>query len=464
MRPLWIKLLPPVAAALLGAGCSEAPGEHAQNAFAPLTAAHGIARADKTALTHPYETLDADETDRAILGKSFFRIPWVEAPSATTARDGLGPLFNANTCNHCHPNGGAGTAVDASGRIARGMVFRFALSEDSNASDPVAAARLGFTPDPVYGAQLSVSAVHGVPYEGIAEVRYTEVNGMYPDGEAYRLRRPTYTVASPQYGPLHPDTRMTARVAPALAGMGLLESVDDAEILSREDPEDRDRDGISGRANRVFSPETNATALGRYTWKASAPSVRHQVAAAMHNDMSLTTPLFPEENCTPAQEACLKAPHGRHAFDVPQARLDAVTYYVETRRMPLQRDPAAHRDGEELFTQIGCVACHADRLKGRDGNVIRPFSDLLLHDMGEGLADGRGEFDASGREWRTAPLWGIGLRRVVNPEASYLHDGRARTLKEAVLWHGGEAETARTAFMRLDRGARERLILFLESL
>lgn len=453
-----------LAGALLGAGCSEAPKEDAQKAIVPLTQRHGSAAADNKALTHPYAGLDDEQTDRAALGKSFFRIPWVEAPSATTARDGLGPLFNANTCIHCHPHNGTGTAVDAEGNIARGMVFRFSVPRDSKAFDPAAVARLGFSPDPVYGAQLSVSAVHGVAYEGIPTVRYSGIAGRYPDGASYTLRRPAYTVASQQYGPLHPDTRITARVAPALVGMGLLESVNDEAILAREDPDDRDRDGISGRANRVFSPETNATAIGRYTWKASAPTVRHQVAAAMHNDMGLTTPLFAQENCTPSQEACLKAPKGRHAFDAPQARLDAVAFYVNTRQLPLQRGPEAHRDGEALFKQIGCVSCHADRMPTREGNVIRPFTDLLLHDMGEGLSDGRSEFAASGREWRTAPLWGIGLRRVINPGATYLHDGRARSLEEAILWHGGEAEAAQTAFMRLDREARRRLILFLESI
>lgn len=429
-----------------------------------MAGAHGISRADKTALTYTYAGFDDAQTDRAILGKSFFRIPWVEAPSATTARDGLGPLFNANTCIHCHPHNGTGTAVDASGKIARGMVFRFSVPEGSNVFDAVRAARLGFSPDPVYGAQLSVSAVHGVPFEGIPTVNYVDEAGRYPDGEAYTLRRPVYTVAEAQYGPLHADAVITARVAPALVGIGLLEKIPAAGLAAHADPEDQNSDGISGRINHVFSPETNTTVIGRFTWKASAASVRHQTAAAMHNDMGLTTPLFPAENCTAAQEACLKAPKGRHAFDAPAERLDAVAFYVSTLRVPLQRDPEAHRDGEALFAQSGCTACHVDRFTTEEGEMIRPFSDLLLHDMGRGLADGRTEFAASGSEWRTAPLWGIGLRRTVNPAATYLHDGRARSLEEAILWHGGEAAGARRAFMQLPRSQREQLILFLESI
>ena len=461
---MLIKLGLGIAGALLYAGCSQVPDEGGHKALEPLAGVHGIARADKTALTHGYAGFDDAQSDRAALGKSFFRIPWVEAPSATTARDGLGPLFNANTCIHCHPHNGTGTAVDASGKIARGMVFRFSVPESSEAFDAVQAARLGFSADPVYGAQLNVSAVHGVPFEGIPTVNYVEEAGRYPDGEAYTLRRPLYTVAEPQYGPLHSDTVITARVAPALVGMGLLEKIPAKQLAALADPEDKNSDGISGRANHIFSSDTNTTVIGRFTWKASAPGVRYQTAAAMHNDMGLTTPLFPAENCTAAQEACLKAPKGRHAFDAPAERLDAVAFYVSTLRVPLQRDPEGHRDGEALFAQSGCIACHVDCHTTEEGEVVRPFSDLLLHDMGAGLADGRMEFEALGSEWRTAPLWGIGLRRTINPAATYLHDGRARSMEEAILWHGGEAAGARRAFMQLSRTERERLILFLESL
>ena len=408
----------------------------------------------KALLSQAYGSLTHEEEERFSLGKSFFRIPWVEAPSATTARDGLGPLFSANTCISCHPHNGAGSVYGATGEISRSLVTRFSLKDQHDPHN-------GFVPDLTYGAQLSINGVKGVPFEGKPTLVYEAVMSEYADGSRLELRRPKAGVSALNYGALDSDTVISHRLAPALIGMGLLDQISDDEILSREDPDDRDRDGISGRANRVTDPITGKSAIGRFTWKASAVSVRHQVAAAFHNDMGLTTSIYPKENCTEKQSQCLNAPSGRDRFDVPDERLDAVSFYVKHLRVP---KPSVNKTGEALFAQIGCTSCHTPSVKIAGGNMIAPYTDMLLHDMGEDLSDGRREFDAGEREWRTAPLWGIGARTKVLNQRNYLHDGRARSMEEAILWHDGEAKGAQEKFRSLSKAQRQDILDFLEGL
>jgi len=443
------------ASLLLLAGCGQKAPE--QSAFATTYTTDRSA----TALTHPVSGLDNDQTDRFILGKSFFRIPWVEPPSATTARDGLGPLFNANTCMHCHPNNGAGSTTDGSmtgSETSRALVLRLSRSESK---DLHSLHHLGFVPDSRYGAQLSINGVFGVPYEGKVGVRTQSISGTYPDGTPYRLEKPEFFADDLQYGALDGDTVVAPRIAPPLVGLGKIELIDDAAFLAHADPEDKNGDGISGRPNRVYSPESQSIRLGRYTWKGAAPTVKHQVAAAFSNDMGLTSPLFPEETCTKSQTECLKAPKARHPIDVTNERLDAVSYYLTHLKAPAH--PVGFKEEKAAFESIGCAACHVPAYTGRNGETIRPYGDFLLHDMGEDLADGRSEFAASGTEWRTAPLWGLGIQNGAHPRR-YLHDGRARTVEEAILWHGGEAERAKKTFMQLSQEARDNLIRFLEHL
>lgn len=408
----------------------------------------------KALLSQAYGNLSNEESERFILGKSFFRIPWVEAPSATTARDGLGPLFSANTCISCHPHNGAGSVYGSNGEISRSLVTRFSLKAQSDSKN-------GFIPDPIYGAQLSINGVKGVPFEGKPTLLYESVMSEYADGSRVELRRPIPGVKELGYGSLDEDTVIANRLAPALIGMGLLDQISDAEILSREDAEDKDNDGISGRANRVFDPSSGKIAIGRFTWKASAVSVRHQVASAFHNDMGLSTSIYPHKNCTSKQAECLNAPRGRDTLDVSDERLNAVTFYVSHLRIP---KPSVNKKGEALFAQIGCTSCHTPSVKLSDGTMIEPYSDLLLHDMGEGLSDNRKEFDASEREWRTAPLWGIGKRTLVLNQRNYLHDGRSRSIEEAILWHGGEARGAQERFRALGSADRRAVLNFLEGL
>ena len=417
----------------------------------------------KKILSHPIGNISGHDADRFVLGKSFFRVPWVEAPSATTARDGLGPLFNANTCIHCHPHNGAGRVYDNDGALHRSFLLRLSKKSVQNEAEKTALAKNGFVPDPVYGAQLSIHGTLPVKGEGKPVVSYREFPFTYPDGSGTVLHRPAYAVADLNYGPLHQDTVLSARIAPSLIGLGHLNRIKAADILAHEDVTDKNKDGISGKAQWILSPETGKKELGRFTWKASAATPKHQSAAAFNNDMGITTPLYPKENCTDAQTECQKhAALSDHAHDAPAERLDAVATYITSLKVPLPK--TFNKKGKALFTQIGCATCHVPRFVTDQGIVIKPYTDLLLHDMGAGLADERSEFLAEGNEWRTAPLWGIGLKKLTAGAAYYLHDGRARSIEEAILWHGGEAKGARDAFVNLEKNDRIRLLEFLESL
>jgi CxxC motif-containing protein (DUF1111 family) len=330
----------------------------------------------------------------------------------------------------------------------------------------------GPLPHPVYGDQIQDRAIPGVAAEAVVELAWDEIAGRYADGEPYRLRRPRITFLAPDYGPLGKDLLISPRVAQAMIGLGLLEAVPEAAVLALADADDANRDGISGRPNRVWDSEAGKTAFGRFGWKANQPSLRQQSAGAAAGDIGITTALAPHDACTAQQSACRAAPDGG-APEMSDAFLDKLVLYSRTLAVPHRRDvgdPSVLR-GEVLFGEIGCAACHTPTLRtgGHElpalaDQTIHPFTDLLLHDMGEGLADGRADFEADGREWRTAPLWGLGLIHSVNGHELLLHDGRARGFAEAILWHGGEGEAAREKFRALPKSDREALIAFLRSL
>ena len=303
-----------------------------------------------------------------------------------------------------------------------------------------------------------------------------ELNG----GETVSLRRPTYTVASLGYGPMARDVMLSPRVAPPMIGLGLLESVHPADIVSGADPDDADGDGISGRPSVVRDPETAGGLLGRFGWKASAASVREQTARAFANDIGISSPGAPDPwgDCTVRQPACRAMPSGVQPplgdTEAPDPVLDLVVFYASNLAVPARRDvdDAEVLHGKALFHGAGCASCHTPKfVTRRDAagpehrfQLIWPYTDLLLHDMGEGLADNRPVGNASGREWRTAPLWGIGLTGTVSGHTFLLHDGRARSLLEAVLWHGGEAAAARDAVAAMAPAERAALLRFLGSL
>ena len=416
--------------------------------------------------------LNYEEQDKAILGFSFYRIPWVEAPAATTARDGLGPLFNANTCISCHPNNAVGSVYNDKGQISRAYVMRLSVPSDGSAVHQKLEKYNGFVPEPNYGGQVSVNGVHNVPFEAKSLIIYETKEVMYPDGEVITLSKPKRghadSIIELNYGKLHNKTTISKRLPPAFVGLGLLEQVTDAQILANEDINDSNSDGISGKANIVYSPEYEDFRVGRYTWKASAPTVLHQAAGAAYNDMSLSNPLFAKENCTSKQKVCLDAPKGdsRRAatsFDLPMPRLEAIAFYLKNLKVP--KSIVTEKEGENSFAQIGCVQCHSPSFTLTSGYVIKPFTDMLLHDMGEGLSDGRTEFKAEENEWRTAPLWGIGKYALaIGKSPDFLHDGRAKTLEEAILWHGGEAKKSRDNFMSLSKSQREAMLRYINEL
>lgn len=408
------------------------------------------------------EGINDEQTDQIFLGRSFFHIPWVAAASATTARDGLGPLFNANTCATCHHGLSHGKAQDADGNVNRALLFKLAQPSAHHLRD----AKSPTVFDPVYGGQISINGVKGVPFEATPKIKTSQEKRTLPDGTEVILTRFKPLLSHLQYGPLAKETRISMRMAPVLVGLNLLDRVSDAEILSREDENDADGDGISGRANRVYNPWTKRMEIGKFGYKASQSSVLMQTADAAINDMGLTNPFFPQDTCTPTQTDCLNAPKGRVTplgdLDLPMFRLVAIGAYARSFKAPQTPKNAVARQGQKVFRQIGCVRCHAENMKTSDGFVFSPYSDLLLHDMGEDLADERPEFLATASEWRTVPLWGLGGK--VRQGIGLLHDARANSPLEAIMWHGGEAAGVQAAFQALSTEERNALLTFLESL
>jgi CxxC motif-containing protein (DUF1111 family) len=406
------------------------------------------------------KTLPSKDRRAFAVGNSFFNRNWVRAPASTTGRDGLGPTFNAQSCSSCHLHDGRGRPPASARDPERGLLLRLSVG------DP---------PQPVrfYGSQLQDRAIAGVPAEGRVRITQTQQPGRYGDGTPFALLAQRYAVAAGAFGPLPQDVQISPRVAPGVFGVGLLEAVPEQTIVEQADPDDADGDGISGRANRVADARTRTSgALGRFGWKANVPTVEQQNAGAFNGDIGITSPIFTDENCEPGQRACARAKSGGRP-EVDERKLAQVTFYTRTLAVPARRDVGtdATDAGERIFERLGCDSCHLPELTTGDSDIaanshqlIHPYTDLLVHDMGAGLADGRPDGLASGSEWRTAPLWGIGLVSVVNRHTRFLHDGRARNLAEAILWHGGEAHPAREAFRTLPARERRELIAFLQSL
>lgn len=409
------------------------------------------------ALMHAYGGMSEDAFDQFILGRSFFTVPWVEAPAATTARDGLGPLFNANSCTSCHRNNGGGvSSTMQEGPVNRSIIFKLMQPQKNNQL------KSGFNADPVYGTQLAINGNHDVPFEGRISVQIESIPFEYPDGQTVILKKPVFKISDLNYGTLAEETSIHPRRALSLAGLGLIERISDQQILQRQDEFDQNGDGISGKANRVWSVRDQQMKLGRFGWKATSPSVVEQSASALINDMGLTSPWFTEENCTSSQVACVAA-YKSTEKDVPLQRLLAIGNYLTHLKMPrLKKNIDAK--GKQLFFQSGCHLCHQTGYSVDQDVKLDPYSDFLLHDMGQALSDKSQIFNADPREWRTPPLWGIGLAKKLNPYAGFLHDGRATSLEQAILWHGGEASRAKQSFIDLPGKDRTKLLSFLNSL
>lgn len=374
---------------------------------------------------------------------------------------GLGPIYNNNSCVNCHSGDGEGSPI--TGLSGSGLLMRISLRGMDEHGGPV--------PVPGFGLQIQDQSVFGAAPEATVNISYTDQVVTYPDGSVIHLRAPTYTLTNP-YISLPADYLLSPRMAPPLVGMSLLENIPEATILSFVDASDANGDGITGKANYVFDSYTGKMELGRFGVKANAPSVLMQVATAYQQDMGITSYVQPEESA--AGQSQMNAVHGDSSPELADSLLNYVTYYVRSLGVPARRnvtDPDVVA-GESLFTQINCSGCHrptvytgVDETFAQISNQrIHPYTDLLLHDMGPGLADNRPDYLASGTSWRTSPLWGIGLLPLSNGVPYYLHDGRARTLEEAILWHDGEAAKAKMAFMHLTSAQRAQVVKFLGSL
>jgi CxxC motif-containing protein (DUF1111 family) len=528
-RRLALALLA-VAALACGGGSATLPPPEAP-AIDPREVRAGgattVVRADEKAFSQSAPNLDFSGEANFKSGNLLFR---------RTPR-GLGPLFATQSCQGCHEQDGRGNPPTRSDEPMIGLLLRLSVTAPEG----------GLRPDPVYGDQIQGFGVDadgpsqglarhdgallgdGAIGEAFAFIEVEEVPGRHDDGEPYVLHRPVYKLRDLSYGPFADGLLLSPRLAAPMIGLGLLEAIPAAEILAREDPDDQDGDGISGRANLAFDVSHGETRLGRFGWKASQPSILQQTAGAYAGDVGITSSVVAAENCGAAQAVCREraadepdsAPGG---LDLSDVELALVEFYARHLAVPARRgwDPATESwtpeitRGRELFFAAGCAGCHvpmqvtgaaagsvlgdvdltsltrpSSPLHALSDQVIFPYTDLLLHDMGgrcepirretaageecsegpeclwvqrcEGLADGRPDELASGTEWRTPPLWGLGLARVVNPDAGYLHDGRARTIEEAIVWHGGEGDASRRFYSALAREERRALLAFLES-
>ena len=412
------------------------------------------------AFSIPAPNLSADGLEKHLAGDVQFEAVFVTVPAKINP--GLGPVYNNISCINCHPRDGRGRAPN-SGEKLTSMLFRVSLPNPNGdgTQAPV--------PVPGFGTQLNNRAIFGVSPEGKVIINYTEGQITTTDGTIVHLRTPSYKVTD-TYQPLPDEVELSPRVAPAVFGLGLLEAVPEATILALADETDSDGDGISGKPNYVWDVQKNGRSLGRFGWKANQPTLLQQVAAAYNDDIGITTALLPSENSNGQLQHDARSDGPELSDEI----LEVVTFYVQTLAVPARRhldDPNVQR-GEQLFESAQCSACHIPTLRtgtlpdvpAVSNQTIHPYTDLLLHDMGPGLADNRPDFLAGGSEWRTPPLWGIGLIKTVNGHTNLLHDGRARGLLEAILWHGGEAEQSRKAVQQMSTSDRAALLAFLESL
>lgn len=436
------------------ANAASADGEHAMM--------HPILPRATGVFQRAFPLPDEAAEDRFDRGRNVLNKVWVIAPSEDTLHDGLGPLFNQRSCIACHADNGRGHVPDAPGEPMVSALVRLSVRTYGQVA-----------PHPIYGEQLNEQGIPSVPGEGRAEVRYTFHAVTLNGGETIELRQPHLSYRDLHYGPLGSATLTSLRVAPAIFGLGLLDLVPDAELLEYADPNDANHDGVSGRPNLIRDERRALTVVGRFGWKANSPDLFTQIASAFREDMGLTTLLMPEPNCTRVEKQCLQAPSGGDAEVAHFMMENLMTYFMHVAPPePRETTDLAAQRGAQLFHTAGCAACHRETLATGDSprtpelsqRQFHPYTDLLLHDMGRGLSDGRPDHEASGNEWRTAPLWGIGRAQEAAPDARFLHDGRARTIVEAILWHDGEARGARDRFRKLSGADRASLLSFIDSL
>ncbi|CAM1343451.1 di-heme oxidoreductase family protein [Tenacibaculum amylolyticum] len=438
-------------------GCSK---DEMANEYTPLTdiserelagGATTIFSSTSFAFENPAANLTGINLELHLAGDAEFENTFVTAGSPINP--GLGPRFNNTNCVACHPRDGRAdfpTDINA----PSGLLYRISTGNDIN-NGPIAV--------PNYGTQAQNQSVIGFQPEMNYKVTWEEFNETLSDGTIITLRKPTFSYENP-YVPIPANIKISARIAPPVFGLGLLEAIPENDILAIADENDIDNDGISGKANYVINPETGARELGRFGWKANTSNLRIQSAAAYHEDMGITNEIFTND-----------IPNDGFADDpeITPEVLNQVTVYCQTLAVPAVRNviDTSVQKGATIFNRINCNACHTPKqqtgistINALANQTIWPYTDMLLHDMGDGLADNRGDFLANGNEWKTRPLWGIGLTQVVNGHTTFLHDGRARNITEAILWHGGEAAQSKEEFKQLTKEERDNLLSFINAL
>lgn len=413
---------------------------------------------NSTAYRNPAANIFGADLVLHLEGDAQFEQAFVTAPAQVN--NGLGSIFNNTSCVSCHPKDGRAAfpsdIINLSGLLLRSSV----LGTDEHG---------GPNPVPGFGTQIQNQAVFGTLPEARYQVAFESRTETLADGTEISLRKPIITLFQ-TYMTFPANAMLSPRIATPVFGLGLLEAIPENNILALQDINDSNNDEISGKANYVWDPTSNQLKIGRFGWKAGAPNVLVQCAGAYVDDMGITNYVFPNEtgaNQFNGQDGLNDDP------EISNAILDQVTFYCKTLAVPAPRNlnNQSVRDGAKTFEQIGCISCHTPKqqtgfypIAGLSNQTIFPYTDLLLHDMGEGLADNRPDFLANGNEWKTRPLWGIGLTQVVNGHTHFLHDGRARNITEAILWHGGEAQTTTNKFKQLSTKDRNDLLIFINSL
>ncbi len=452
----------------------------------------GISITSSESYSKPSSNLSASRKGSFFIGNAFFRQPWVVAPASTDSRDGLGALFNVAACQSCHIKDGRGHAPMSSEDDADSLLIRLAMPATTDEERAqLQNSLIEKVVHPMYGGQLQDRGIQGVPAEARIAVQWTDKSVTFADGHVETLRAPTFHLTNPGYGAFDDEMMVSPRVALPMIGLGLLEQIPDDDI--KKQAVDNDSADISGKFNWVMDPQTGKTALGRFGWKAGQTKLLTQNQSAFNEDMGLTSNIRPHESCMPAQTACVNATtgadeqgDGKPPVEVNDEVAKFVEFYTRNLAVPHRRNAEDKLvlAGKKRFYDMDCQSCHTPRYQlpktdddhlEQHGQVIYPYTDLLLHDMGDELADrtiagklppkdAQVEFLANSYEWRTPALWGIGLAQTVDPQATFLHDGRARTLMEAVLWHGGEAEKQKQKVLQLDKQGRAELTAFLQSL
>ena len=433
-----------------------------------------VARSDRDAYLQPAPDMSLPQLQAFQRGRRHFDKQWASV-SSLQFEWGLGPTFIAKSCAECHVQGGRGRPPERADEQMRSMLVRISVPGTDEHGGP--------KPHPNYGDQFQNDALRGpfpdyayhtapVPPEAELYVDWEERAVTLPDGERVALRKPSLRIENPAFGPLGEGAMTSMRIAQPLQGLGLLEAVPESALLAIA--REQQRIGFNGRPNLVRDDVSQRMALGRFGWKANQPSIRQQIAAASLGDMGLTTRMYRQQNCPPVQTLCAMQTPGNDP-ELAWTDWDELELWTRGLAVPARRNPddPQVRRGELLFAQAQCSACHVPTLQTAEtfaglpqlaNQTIHPYTDLLLHDMGEDLADGRPDFKAGPRDWRTPPLWGLGLSQAVNGSTAMLHDGRAQSVVEAILWHGGEAAESREAFSGMHRGDREALVKFVESL